>query len=537
MEFPFVDVPLSEVLSYYQKSKGYVKFNSGRNRRGVFVPSDELSGSLPSLGTNVNLGIGLGEYSVPRLGGVLDNLSSIHFFAIDIDFDFPKSPEEVILMLYSDLTSDMDGLSPIPFPTYVEYGHRIRLLYALSEPYILRTRGRHRRAAIRFCQKVIHCYAEVINGLNPHYHAEGQRLTTTFRPAGSINHKTTWNPTTERPDTICHVPVKMIRGGGKAMTMQDYSAFVMDSPKDHADKKAWKREHKRRVKVHVSSVRGGNHYLLDRVEALLRLQKDLSCIGMRETMCWNYHNLMLSLGKSDVEAYALLKKFNDNFRIPLPKNELRSARVKHVYHLSEQTFYAQFGMEKDNPTKDPDYHKAYSKAYRKEVKKNLEEKGQTKRQLREERKEKVQKLHSEGMGAKEIAKLLQISVRTVYYDLSRPVGSKTYDLKGEPVSVSEPAFEAVLPAPGLTEDTTLAEDTTLTKDMSMECSDSVPAPVDDSILLEIKKAFPKSVFYQALSRIGVDGLILYWKDYVPSESSGRVFHSRVPPGLDEVLVG
>ncbi|MFN2938439.1 helix-turn-helix domain-containing protein [Lachnospiraceae bacterium YH-ros2226] len=421
MEFSIQSVkPISteELLSYYRKSKGYVKLNSGKNRKGVFCPSNELTDPLSYFNGNLyNLGISLGEYVTPKKGGTKDNLSSINFFAIDIDYSFDLPAETVVEKLMNELIGDGCG-SPIPFPTFIEYGHRMRFLYALEHPYILRgLKGKRRERAIRFVQKVAHSYADRINAIDPQYHAEGQKLTSTFRPAGSINRKTCFDKVHNRCVTVCKSVIQIIPGGGKSHDLQFYADYVMTEKKTYVDLQEWKKEHKtKRSSIHVRGIRGGKDYRTERLETLLQLQRQGSCIGMRETMCWNFHNLCLSMGNTREEAYEKLVDFNQNFEVPLSRSEVRSARVRKVYSLKSETFYRQFGMEKVT-TRDPEYNRAYGKAYYKEKRSIEKKQGKLFQQKREVMKAKAKKLRSEGYSVMDIARELSVSRRTVYYYL------------------------------------------------------------------------------------------------------------------------
>jgi len=417
-EFKFYDVGINDILAFYKNSKGYVKINNGSHRGGKFIPSDKLENPLNVMDSNINLGMSLGEFISPKKGGSLSNLASINMFAIDIDFDFPgMTPEQVIKQLYSDMSHGYTDCSYIPFPTFIEYGHRVRFLYALKKPYILRNIKGRKNRTLKFLQKVTGLYADYINTLNPNYHAEGQKLHTTFRPAGSVNRKSVFNPATEQLETLYSIPVHIIKGNGVPMDMQDYADFVMPDRKDYEDYECRKEaKKKKRAKIHVSGVKRGNSYLVRRVETLKRLQKESNCIGMRETMCFNFCNARISLGDSKEEAYRAMSDFNSDFQIPLSPSKVRSARTKKVYKMTERTFYAQFNLEPEH-TKDAEYSREYSRAYRIEKKRILTEKGKTFQQQREKKKARAKELRSLGLSADEIAIELGVSKRSVYYYL------------------------------------------------------------------------------------------------------------------------
>jgi predicted transcriptional regulator len=133
-------------------------------------------------------------------------------------------------------------------------------------------------------------------------------------------------------------------------------------------------------------------------------------------MCWNFCNLMFSMGDSKEEAYRAMSDFNSDFQIPLPPSKVRSARTKRVYKLTERTFYAQFNLEPEH-TKDAEYSREYSRAYRVEKKRILTEKGKTFQQQREKKKARAKELRSLGLSADEIAIELGVSKRSVYYYL------------------------------------------------------------------------------------------------------------------------
>lgn len=420
MSFPFKEVTTEQVLrDAFGQSKGYVKVMDGKSQK--FYPSEELISHWDRIREDhspFNLFVSIGQFVTPKKGGKVDNLAALCMMPVDIDYDIPgMCPEECYEMIVDKLTKN--GLSVIPFPTYVECGHRLRILYLFQTPYIVRYAGRKRRSCFRFLSKLFQYYVNVVNSIDPRLHAETQKLSSFFRPAGSLNFKGVWDVQNHCYKEKETHKVRIYEGGGHPMDVNALASFVLKSRSEWESTRT-KKKIRMKAKIHVKAK--GKSFLLRRLDFLLDLQAKLhyDCIGMRETMCWNFYNVLLSLGNTPGESFRQMRRFNSNFRSPLSTAEIRGARTTKIYRIRDWKFYAQFGEEQPAMTREEKraHDRAYSKERRAIVRKIREDAGDMAWQKREARRQKVSELRANGYGANDIARVVGVSRRTVYYDLA-----------------------------------------------------------------------------------------------------------------------
>ena len=189
----FTNTQVNEILNYFkelypQKEDCFVKIFSKSTKEYKFYnihslnEVGKLKNILNSFGKN-DLMISSNTFkSMDK--ATESNLFSINTICVDIDYKKSKyygelPPENVIKML------EMDYFNyEIPYPNYIEYGNQLRLIYKLSEPVYI---PKGKVAVKTLCNRVSECFSTI---LKEEFNAETQKSEKFIRIPYSINTKT-----------------------------------------------------------------------------------------------------------------------------------------------------------------------------------------------------------------------------------------------------------------------------------------------------------------------------------------------------------
>lgn len=129
---------------------------------------------------NIDLMYSLATYKTMK-GATDENVFSIPLIQIDVDYrKIPKYKEDTPKQVWQTILDTEVG-NTIPYPSAIEYGHQLRLLYKLKDLYVNQTSKASKNVARRI--------SKVLSERLSHYGAESQPITSHGRIAGSINSK------------------------------------------------------------------------------------------------------------------------------------------------------------------------------------------------------------------------------------------------------------------------------------------------------------------------------------------------------------
>ena len=245
------------------------------------------------------------------------NMFRVISWALDIDYkkiagnEF-KDPQGYWFEYLSSAVED--GL--IPCPTYIEYGHQLRLIYILDAPIGCKN-GHTLIKAIKLLQDTF------VKRLNDSYNcnAERQTLSSYYRVPGSVNNK-----------DGSYVQV---------MKITDDRFSVQELMDDYLPRYTGKRS--KPIKKHYINT---STLCKNRIHdyEILRTVKDIP----REKLCFLYANTYRQLYPSQSCLSAVLK-FNAGFSRPLSSKEIQSKlgaqlRSGHIYRYRNQTVLNMLGI-------------------------------------------------------------------------------------------------------------------------------------------------------------------------------------------------
>lgn len=235
-------------------------------------------------------------------------LTNIYAWSIDVDY---KNESISPLDMYEYIMENVE----LPTPNYIEYGHRLRMIYLFKEPLRLFPAQRAKLLqGYRFLQKVFvdRINTELSFG-NENFGAESNPPTSFFRIPGSVN--------TKDGSTI-----KIEKITEERMSMQElFEEYVLPIEMDRsACKNTWYDAWKVNSKAQIAG--GFNIYRLwERRLALFEaLQKDPEIGRKRLLFFVGVAYLQLGKAKTSSECVKLLLEFNRGLCKPLPEKEIES---------------------------------------------------------------------------------------------------------------------------------------------------------------------------------------------------------------------
>lgn len=331
-----------------------------------------------------------------------DNIANIYAWSVDVDY---KNEGVSPLDMYSYI---MDSTS-IPVPNYIEYGHRLRLIYIFREP--LRLFSNNRKSLLAGFNLMQRSIARMINdelSFGENFGAEACPPTSFFRMPGSVNVK---NGAT----------VKIKKISSERFTMQEvFEDYIPERYLDESGCKydwyfKWKRKSRDKKLRHYSQYNLWER----RTNLFLDMRNDEN--APRKRLLFAYGVGMVQMGKATCweELSPLLEEFNSGFARPLPTHELKGryrTLTDRQYKFKDETLAELLEL-------DPEAFGSMSKKERDaERYKRLKDKkiryGGTKRQKVAARQKRVAVLFSAGKSVSEIAKRLKLSQSTIRRDMA-----------------------------------------------------------------------------------------------------------------------
>ena len=421
----------------YGNASGYVKLVSGRdyNSNDLYVrPNsrvkktflsakcllpDRIEDAFNLVGFSTrNLRITSATYK-DKSSAAENNIDSILMLTVDVDFkNFYLDPNHRVetpaeqvadILIQAILEANTKRDHPLPIPQYIEYGHRLRLIYKLDKPiYIGRCKGKKRRGIINLIKKILHNLSTEINKLDPNFGADpdGCKLTNTIRVPNSLNVKFS------APDSLGHcrciykylVGVKAVNTpySVPGYSLQDMIDAVL--PADYKKKNTNYSVKKKNNSNKVSYLR--NEYsLMEYRKDLLRKAQEEGTYTSREFLAFAWWNCCKWQRLSDEACLESTLEFNNGFDNPLTPDQIRiDAKAHKPYKYSNWLFKQKIGLADDEATKKELNHRAYVKK-----RQQLVDEGKTKKQLLEKDARKVQKLRAKGLSIRQIAQKTNLS--------------------------------------------------------------------------------------------------------------------------------
>lgn len=331
-----------------------------------------------------------------EMNRTLSNVSNVFAWSVDVDYTRTDlSPEDVFWHIM-----DVAG---IPAPNYIEYGHRLRLIYLLEEP--LRLIPGRKGTLLRGYSFMQKCVAGMINNAVSWAGAESCPVTSFFRVPGSFNTK-----------TGAKIAVKHVTD--ERWTMQE----IFDNwiPEDMIDKSGnaseWKSQWKQKRKSGRKVSSWNNRALWQRrMSQFEEMRNDLGI--PREKLCFLYGISCLQTGQANTseEAVQSILLFNREFSSPLSEKEIQSKfRTIRPYSFKDSTIADFLGTEYGSSFS----RKSYDADRYKQKRAEQIENGDTKEQKISMRRNKVALLLQKGLSASSIATKLDISLATAKRDLA-----------------------------------------------------------------------------------------------------------------------
>lgn len=333
------------------------------------------------------------------------HLANIYAWTVDVDFvNDSISPDDYFSYICENVS--------IPQPSFVEMGHRLRLVYVFSEPLRLCTQKQKRvmLSAFKFLQQ---CITRMINeelsfgGIS--FGAESNPPTSFVRLPGGIN--------TKDGSTIRVIPWSEERFSLQEIFDEFIPFDMLDASRNKQEwYQAWKKKKSSKNKKKTYS--GIQDLWLRRLETLKMLR---TMPGVhRKKMCFIYACGLVHAGIVSTleELLPLVMEFNEGFSNPLPYNKVY-AHVKLVpnkpYKFTDR-FLSEYLEVPESyfsaiPRKEYDHHRWMRKM---EI---MALSGETKKQKMESRLKEVISLLKEGLSQKEIAKTLSLSMSTIKRDI------------------------------------------------------------------------------------------------------------------------
>lgn len=371
-----------------------------------------------------------------------NKLTNIYAWSIDVDY---KNESISPLDMYDYIMENVE----LPTPNYLEYGHRLRMIYLFREPLRLFPAQRAKLLqGYRFLQKV---FVDRINDElsfgNESFGAESNPPTSFFRIPGSVN--------TKDGSTI-----KIKKITTERMSMQEiFEEYVLSSETDKsACKNTWYNEWKVNHKKQIAG--GFNIYRLwERRLALFEsLQKDPQIGRKRLLFFIGCAYLQLGMAKNASECVDLLLNFNQGLCNPLPEKDVisRFRQIK-AYNFKDVTICQTLELPADTfscLTRRQKDAKRYQTKREKQITLGL-----AKFQKIQKRRNRVAYLITLKTKSSEICRELGVSISTLKRDLKylaendavarisiatrkRPIRPAAIVL---PTATSSPSFAVVIP--------------------------------------------------------------------------------------------
>lgn len=397
---------LSAVFQYAKKGDGFLCIRSG--------PASCAAQSFLSVGKLDEIGCELSRHDyrdcffsfATYKGGLHPQRSearALNIFAFGIDIDYANesaSPEDV-WQFVSENTC-------LPEPSFIEFGHRLRLIYILREP--LRLFPKQRAALLRAFRLLQRCLCDYINeelSFAGSFGAEPTPPTSFFRIPGSVNTK---NGAT----------VKVCKISDERYTFRElFDDWILDKYTDPSGNRGeWYSQWKAKVgsRRKPRAPRFTSKKLWERRAAVLEESRALPGVHRRKTL-FAYSCALAWMDYSKEEILSACLEFNSGFLCPLPENKVlslvRSSAGK-LYKFTDANLAAYLelpeGAFKGASKRERDAER-YRKARAAQIRR-----GAAKFQKIAKRRAALNKLLSGGESLSTAARLLRISLSTIKRD-------------------------------------------------------------------------------------------------------------------------
>ena len=404
---------LCDIFSESAPSDGYVCFRSGRG-------SDTAQSWLgvDKIRENIHLELARHDYYDTFFSfatfqksrhpqRTVEKANALFAWSVDIDY---KNGCAHPLDVYEYIAGELC----IPKPNYIEYGHRLRLVYIFKEPLRLFPKQKDRLlSAFNFVQSY---FARVVNeqlGFDGSFGAEANHAATFFRIPCSVNSK-----------DGSEIKIKHITN--ERLSLQElFEEWIPNSALDASgNKDVWYENWKKKNEDGKSkSAKKHSHFSLWEKRVSVFKQMRTMPNPHRKRLCRLYGNALIQLGLiSTSEEYEMeVWEFNEGFEHPLTKKEFRrytqwNAKNLKAYAYSDRKIAEELGTdcpELLSLTKKERDAACYKKKRNEKI-----EMGLTKAQQIEKRKMQIKAL-SNFFTQEQIAKKLGLSLSTVKRDFKK----------------------------------------------------------------------------------------------------------------------
>lgn len=317
---------LSAIFAHAKKADGFVCIRSG--------PSSFAEQSFLSVGKLENIYSELSRHDYRNCffsfatykGGLHPQRSearmlNIFAFGIDIDYVNESANPEDVWEFISENTC-------LPTPSYIEFGHRLRLIYILAEP--LRLFPKQRGALLRAFRLLQKCLCEYINeelSFDVSFGAEPTPPTSFFRMPGSINTK-----------NGAVVQVRPISNERYTFT-ELFDEWILDKYTDPSgNRNEWYDEWKKKSSRNKKKPRFSATMLWTRRLRVLEEFRTSPTVHRRKTL-FVYANALSWLGMDRDGVLEACLSFNQGFSQPLPTNKVLSlirSSVGRLYKFTDE---------------------------------------------------------------------------------------------------------------------------------------------------------------------------------------------------------
>lgn len=448
----YPDVGLQDFFKdVFGETGGYVHIAGPACKDGIYMPARSMQ-DYPDLwktsyhfqncvtGTKFSLATFTGKKKTKAT-----DINSVTAFQVQLDYDFPMELPVGVLARFDELVrqyGDSAGLY-VPRPTYAILADGLTFIYVLEHPFILNASTPKKRGqAYKFLVRVVKGLVDRINWLDPRFGAVFSRLTLKAPVPGSLERNWFYMKGAGKKGEKDLYPyfskVYLKKISGEKYPIQGLADNVLRMTRENYENRKKIKRKKPAVSLkgqvimdvlHSFDPSADNYIRNEKIKyrSLSRIMEDrarlirklaASCEdGKRSGLTYLYADTLLTQGYTDVEIFGKLKVLNRMFPRPLPEAHLCCQIPGKVYKYQDESFLKALGISEGQAlrlgypvsyfqTNKAGYHCAYSRLYRKKKARKRNDKKLSKI-------EKAQKLRKEGLTLKQIAKSIDVCLRTV----------------------------------------------------------------------------------------------------------------------------
>ena len=312
IEKPEGEIPNDSYVTLYQIG--------GSFKRTVRVcdlldPSSIALKSLP----RKNLAITPNSFACGRAMNRKENLFCANVLALDLDFDETQYDwKKVFWFLMKD-----EFNKSIPTPNFIEHGHRMRLIWVLSEPIRFK---KEKYSLLGMIETMLTKWANRLREYGAEYQSPNKYIRLPF----SINTK-----------DGSQVQVECV--SKEQWTLQDMiDEFLPDLPKGYV-KKGIKHQ-KRKSFSRGLHMKEYNRFRLEDLKTVQAYYNTMEETGHREKLCFLYRNHCLLCHMTEEEARNATLAFNARFVMPLSERDVLQAtnnvnKKTYTYSAEQLAFF------------------------------------------------------------------------------------------------------------------------------------------------------------------------------------------------------